>query len=121
MQYSGTSMCASPHQAVLQLCVKSCSPEVQGEEEAPGDILDEELQKQLNEIADYDSADEAQPTIEGQIHWTTCRRHQMVLPRCALVPLLATCHIALPAHCVCIVASEALVMCSVCACCSTSA
>lgn len=78
MQYSGTSMCASPHQAVLQLCVKSCSPEVQGEEEAPGDILDEELQKQLNEIADYDSADEAQPTIEGQIHWTTCRRHQMV-------------------------------------------
>lgn len=35
---------------------------VQGEEEGPGEILDEELQKQLNEIADYDSDDATQPT-----------------------------------------------------------
>ena len=40
---------------------------MQGEEEGPGDILDEELQKQLNEIADYDSGDEAQPTVEGKL------------------------------------------------------
>lgn len=32
----------------------------QDEDDGPGDILDEELQKQLNEMADYDSADEAE-------------------------------------------------------------
>lgn len=43
---------------------------VQGEEEGPGDILDEELQKQLNEIADYDSDDATQPTAAaGQLLW----------------------------------------------------
>ena len=42
---------------------------VQGEEEGPADILDEELQKQLNEIADYDSDDATQPTAAaGQLH-----------------------------------------------------
>ena len=33
----------------------------QDEDDGPGDILDEELQKQLNEMADYDSADEEEP------------------------------------------------------------
>ena len=46
---------------------------LQGEEEGPGDILDEELQKQLNEIADYDSGDEVQPASgAGQTHWIPC-------------------------------------------------
>lgn len=48
------------------------NPGVQGEEEGPGDILDEELQKQLNEIADYDSGDEAQPVIQGKLNLTPC-------------------------------------------------
>lgn len=34
---------------------------VQDEDEGPGDILDEELQKQLNQMADYDSANEEEP------------------------------------------------------------
>ena len=43
---------------------------VQGEEEGPGDILDEELQEQLNEIAEYDSDEATQPTAAaaGQSH-----------------------------------------------------
>lgn len=33
----------------------------QDEEDGPGDILDDELQRQLNEMADYDSANEEDP------------------------------------------------------------
>ena len=42
---------------------------VQGEEEGPGDILDEELQQQLNEIADYESGgEEEQPAGDQLAH-----------------------------------------------------
>ncbi len=34
---------------------------MQDEDDGPGDILDEELQKQLNEMADYDSGNEEEP------------------------------------------------------------
>ena len=33
----------------------------QDEDDGPGDILDDELQRQLNEMADYDSANEEDP------------------------------------------------------------
>lgn len=46
---------------VITMKVISVALVVQGEDEGPGDILDEELQKQLNEIADYDSDDATQP------------------------------------------------------------
>lgn len=46
---------------------------VQGEDEGPGDILDEELQKQLNEIADYDSDDATQPaSATGETYSVPC-------------------------------------------------
>ncbi|KAL0032245.1 hypothetical protein WJX79_000491 [Trebouxia sp. C0005] len=35
------------------------------EDDGPGDILDDELQRQLNEMADYDSANEEDPVIAG--------------------------------------------------------
>lgn len=35
------------------------------EEDGPGDILDDELQRQLNEMADYDSANEEDPAAAG--------------------------------------------------------
>lgn len=37
----------------------------QDEDDGPGDILDDELQRQLNEMADYDSANEEDPVIAG--------------------------------------------------------
>ena len=40
---------------------------VQGEEEGSGDILDEELQQQLNEMADYTSGDEEHPAGQSSL------------------------------------------------------
>ncbi len=37
----------------------------QDEDDGPGDILDDELQRQLNEMADYDSANEEDPAAAG--------------------------------------------------------
>lgn len=68
---------------------------MQGEDEGPGDILDEELQKQLNEIADYDSDDAIQPaSATGETHSVTCSlrlsfycSHRRFVP-CASMPEL---------------------------------
>lgn len=59
---------------------------VQGEEEGPGDILDEELQKQLNEIADYDSGDEPQPTLQGKLKLTPCSLTFTIQHRIEVMP-----------------------------------
>lgn len=54
---------------------------VQGEEEGPGDILDEELQKQLNEIADYDSDDAIQPTAAAGQFLSLCIVQPLLFPQ----------------------------------------
>ncbi len=67
---NSTFICKAHHCCYANLCHPNSW--VQGEEEGPGDILDEELQEQLNEMADYDSSDEAQPTVDGKLGVIPC-------------------------------------------------
>lgn len=77
---------------VISIIVHSANSEMmwtaQDEDDGPGDILDEELQKQLNEMADYDSADEAEESAAashppGEYPGCTCP---------AVVFALSSCH-----------------------------